>query len=64
MRTLLIEENAQDYLEIRRLLDEQTNQLNIDWAPNYEAALKKIRQKPYDLYLMGYDTKQAQQQKR
>jgi diguanylate cyclase (GGDEF)-like protein/PAS domain S-box-containing protein len=63
VRTLLIEENAQDYLEIRRLLDEQTNQLNIDWAPNYETALKKIRQKPYDLYLMGYEAKQAQQQK-
>lgn len=63
MQTLFIEENAQEYLKSRRVLDEQNSQLKIEWAPNYEIALKQIKQKHYDVYLVGYDAKQAQQQK-
>ncbi len=62
MHTLFIEENAQDYLQIRRILDEETNPLNIDWAPNYEIALKQIKKKRYDIYLVGYKAEQVQQQ--
>lgn len=63
VRILFIEEDAQDYLNIRQLLDEQTNQLNIDWAPNCDLALKEIRQKHYDVLLLGYNARQAQQKK-
>ncbi|MDM8563928.1 hypothetical protein QUF54_11300, partial [Candidatus Marithioploca araucensis] len=61
MHTLFIEENAQDYLQIRRILDEEKNPLNIDWAPNYEIALKQIKKKRYDIYLVGYKAQQVQQ---
>jgi diguanylate cyclase (GGDEF)-like protein/PAS domain S-box-containing protein len=64
MHILFIEENAQDYLNTRHLLDEQTSHLlKIDWAPNYEIALKQIKQNRYDVYLIGYEARQAQQQK-
>ncbi len=63
MRILFIEENARDYLKARQLLDEQTSQLNIDWAPNYDIALKHIKKNRYDVYLIGYEAQQAQQQK-
>lgn len=61
MHTLFIEENAQDYLQIRRILDEEKNPLNIDWAPNYDIALKQIKKKRYDIYLVGYKAQQVQQ---
>ncbi|BAP58208.1 diguanylate cyclase/phosphodiesterase [Thioploca ingrica] len=54
VRILIIEEEAQDYLNTRQLLDEQTSTLNIDWAPNYEIAVKRIKQNTYDAYLVGY----------
>jgi diguanylate cyclase (GGDEF)-like protein/PAS domain S-box-containing protein len=63
VRILFIEEDAQDYLKSRQLLDEQQiNQLTIDWAPNYEIALKRIKQNSYDVYLIGYHASFAQQQ--
>ncbi|NJO16868.1 MAG: EAL domain-containing protein [Thioploca sp.] len=54
VRILIIEEEAQDYLNTRQLLDEQTSILSIDWAPNYEIAVKRIKQNTYDAYLVGY----------
>jgi diguanylate cyclase (GGDEF)-like protein/PAS domain S-box-containing protein len=62
LRILLIEEDAQDYLKTRQQLEEQTSHFNIDWAPNYEIALKRIKQNVYDVYLMGYHASLAQQQ--
>jgi len=62
MRILLIEENAQDYLNIRKPLDEQSGKFNIDWAPNYETALKLSKETQYGVYLVGYDAKQIHQQ--
>jgi len=62
LRILLIEEDAQDYLKSREQLEEQTSHFNIDWAPNYEIALKRIKQNIYDVYLMGYHASLAQQQ--
>jgi diguanylate cyclase (GGDEF)-like protein/PAS domain S-box-containing protein len=61
VRILSIEENTQDYLNLRKLLDKQTDHFNMDWAPNYESALKKIENNRYDVYLVGYDIKQAEQ---
>lgn len=60
---LFIEEDAQDYLKARQLLDEQTGQLEIDWAPNCDLALKQIKKKHYDVLLLGYNARQAQQKK-
>ncbi|GEM_PF-782242 len=61
VRLLLIEEDAQDYLRIRQTLDEQS-QFEVDWAPNYESALKLIRKTNYDAYLISYYAHQTEQQ--
>jgi len=61
VRILSIEKNTQDYLNLRHVLDEQANNFNIDWAPNYEIALKKIKDNNYDVYLLGYDATKQQQ---
>jgi len=61
VRILSIEENTQDYLSLRQMLDRQANNFNMDWAPNYETALKKIENNSYDVYLLGYDAKQTEQ---
>ena len=63
IRILFIEEDAQDYLKARQLLDEQTGQLEIDWAPNCDLALKQIKKKHYEVLLLGYNARQAQQKK-
>lgn len=74
VRILLVEENASDYLKLRHLLDEQEHNYNMDWAPNYDMALKQIRigekitspkvtENRYDVYLVGYDKTQAEQRK-
>lgn len=63
IRILLIEEDAQDYLKIRQLLDEQIGKFTVEWAPNYDSAFKLIRKNSYDVYLVGYYPKQIEQQK-
>lgn len=63
MHILFIEEDAQEYLKSRQILDEHTSQLNIDWAPNYEIALTRIKQNHYDVFLVGYYAEKIQQQK-
>ncbi|MDM8560560.1 EAL domain-containing protein [Candidatus Parabeggiatoa sp. HSG14] len=63
MHILLIEENANDYLNTRRLLDEQKSSLNIDWAPNCETAFKQLKQNHYDVCLVGYNGKLTEQQR-
>jgi diguanylate cyclase (GGDEF)-like protein/PAS domain S-box-containing protein len=60
---LIIEEDAQDYLNTRQLLDEQTSTLSIDWAPNYEIAVKRIKQNPYDAYLVGHQANNLTQKR-
>lgn len=56
---LLVEEDAQDYLYIRQLLDEQ-DKFTIDWAPTYESASKLIKKTNYDVYLISYSAKKLQ----
>jgi len=62
MHILLIEDDAKDYLEIRQLLDQQSSQVTIDWAPNYEINSQQIEQGHYDMLLIGYRATQKQQQ--
>ncbi len=54
MHILYLEEDAQDYLAIRQLLDEQSIISRLDWAPNYDKAYALNRQHRYDLYLIAY----------
>jgi PAS domain-containing protein len=61
VRILSIEKNAHDYFNLRNLLEEQTDKFNMEWAPNCEAALKQIEKNRYDVYLVGYDAKLAEQ---
>lgn len=63
LRLLLIEEAAQDYLKVRRVLDDEFGKFNIDWAPNYDSALKLLKKNSYDLQLIGYYPRQSEQQK-
>jgi len=58
---LLIEEDAQDYLKIRRLLDEQ-NKFSVDWAPTYESASRLLKKNSYKVYLISYSAKKVQAQ--
>lgn len=53
LQILLIEEDAQEYLHIRQFLDSKTDKYHIDWAPNYENALKMARMNTYQVYLIG-----------
>ncbi len=62
MHILLIEEDAQDYLIIRQFLDEQSGKSKIDWAPNYESALKSSKSETYDVYLIGYYARHSKQE--
>jgi diguanylate cyclase (GGDEF)-like protein/PAS domain S-box-containing protein len=62
MHILLVEEDAQDYLTIRQFLDEQNGKSKIDWAPNYENALKAAKSKTYDVYLIGYYARHSKQE--
>ena len=61
MQILLVEEDAQDYLTIRQFLDEQSGKSKIDWAPNYESALKLSKSETYDVYLIGYYHRHSKQ---
>jgi len=62
-RLLFIEEDAQDYLKIRRVLDERSVKFSTDWAPNYDSAFKLIRKNNYHVCLIGYYPKHIEQQK-
>ncbi len=62
MHILFVEEDAQDYLKTRQLLDEKASKFNMDWAPNYEVALKQIQSNHYDVFLLGYNATRIPQQ--
>lgn len=55
MRILFIEENKQDYLKIRNMLDAQAPHFNMDWGQNYEVASKQIKTNYYDVCLVSCD---------
>ncbi len=54
MHILFVEEVAQDYLNLRQLLDDQSHSLTLDWAPNYEKAIQMLHKHAYDLCLVAY----------
>jgi len=62
MHILVVEAEVEAYLHIRQWLDEQFSDADMDWAPNYEQALKLINTQHYDVCLIGYHANQPQQQ--
>ncbi|MCK5716614.1 MAG: GGDEF domain-containing protein [Thiomargarita sp.] len=60
MRILLLEENAQKYIEVRNILEKQ-GLFEMNWAPNYEVAQKMITRSPHDVHLIGYNLTETQE---
>ncbi|EXF95929.1 PAS sensor protein [Pseudomonas fluorescens HK44] len=55
LRLLLIEDDEDDYLIVRDLLNEVRQlQYQLDWVSDYDEALAIIAQKEHDLYLVDY----------
>ncbi len=54
LNTLLIDSSEQDYTTTRKLLAKVKEwEVNLDWAPTYEAALTKMEGDPYDICLLN-----------
>jgi signal transduction histidine kinase len=54
-RVLLIEDDEDDYLLTRDLLDEISNQsFDLDWISNYDAGLEALRRGDHDVCLLDY----------
>jgi diguanylate cyclase (GGDEF)-like protein/PAS domain S-box-containing protein len=55
IRVLLIEDDEDDYLITRDMLAEQdASRFELDWAPDYQEALRTIRKQCHDVYLIDY----------
>jgi signal transduction histidine kinase len=55
VKVLLIEDDEEDYLIIRDLLREiKTTHFELEWEPDAETAIKKIRRQQSDVYLIDH----------
>jgi two-component system, cell cycle sensor histidine kinase and response regulator CckA len=55
IRVLLIEDDEDDYILVRKLLSQITMvHYDLQWAPTYGAALEAIDRGPHDVYLLDY----------
>ncbi len=55
IRILLIEDDEDDYMLTRDLLDEiKSQQYILDWVNTYEVGLKQILERSHDIYLIDY----------
>jgi diguanylate cyclase (GGDEF)-like protein/PAS domain S-box-containing protein len=55
IRVLLVEDDEDDYLITRDMLAEQDiSRFEVDWAPDYDDALRTIRMQCHDVYLIDY----------
>jgi two-component system cell cycle sensor histidine kinase/response regulator CckA len=55
IRVLLIEDDEDDYVLVRKLLSQITMvHYDLQWAPTYRAALEAIDRGPHDVYLLDY----------
>jgi diguanylate cyclase (GGDEF)-like protein len=55
LRTLLAEDDEEDYLITRDLLSEiRRMKFRLEWVPTYEAAKEAIERNQHDLYLLDY----------
>lgn len=52
---LLIDDDEDDYVIVKDLLsDIKHTRFNVEWEPDYEQALEKLKQESYDVYLIDY----------
>ena len=54
IRILLIEDDEDDYILIRRLLSEASSRFQLDWVSTYDAGLKAVSEGRHDVYLIDY----------
>src|SRR6185312_7126296 len=55
LRVLLVEDDDDDHLLTRDLLDEIPGvRVDLEWAASYDAGLKVLRQDRHDVYLFDY----------
>ena len=55
IKVLLVEDDEDDYVLIRDLLDEvREQQFQLDWVATFEKALQTIQQQQHDVYLVDY----------
>ena len=55
IKVLLVEDDEDDYVLIRDLLDEvREQQFQLDWVATFELALQTIEQQQHDVYLVDY----------
>lgn len=56
VRVLLVEDDEEDYLLTRALVEGSIDPLiELDWVPTYSAAQEAIERDEYDLYLVDYN---------
>jgi PAS domain S-box-containing protein len=54
IRILLIEDDEDDYILIRRLLSNAPSRFQLDWVNSFDAGLKAVSEGHHDVYLMDY----------
>ncbi len=54
IRILLIEDDEDDYILIRRLLSEAPSRFQLDWVSTFDAGLKAVSEGRHDVYLLDY----------
>jgi PAS domain S-box-containing protein len=54
IRILLIEDDEDDYILIRRLLSETPSRFRLDWVSTYDEGLKAVSEKRHDVYFLDY----------
>ena len=55
LRVLLVEDDEDDYLIARGLLESQDRTpFELEWCPDYDAALDAISERRHDVYLIDY----------
>jgi two-component system cell cycle sensor histidine kinase/response regulator CckA len=54
IRILLIEDDEDDYILIRRLLSQASSRFQLDWVSTFDAGLKAVSERRHDVYLLDY----------
>ncbi|NES19386.1 MAG: response regulator [Symploca sp. SIO3E6] len=54
VKVLLVDDDEDDYTLTRDLLAESPTNFELEWVATYEAALDRIEQRDYDVYLFDY----------
>ncbi len=56
VRALLVDDDEEEYFLMKEMLsDADTHWMTLSWEPEYEGALRAIREGAYDIYLIDYN---------